>query len=212
MKKTMKLQVFAVLALLVLGACNTSQDVASGGFITKRKYNKGFHINLNKKYKSTKEAEFTKVDEELAISNEIEINESPNVLTSNNPSLVENSVNQDVVLDEQVVSSTENNTKAINKIEKREIFQGYSSLSKEDKQVFKAAKHQFKAKKEFSKNKADNDLLISLLFIIFGLSFLGVWWHEGKTWTKRCTVNLILWLLCGLPGFIHGLIVVLGDR
>lgn len=208
----MKMQVIAVLALLVLGACNTSQDVASGGFITKRKYNKGFHINLNKKYKSTKETELTKVDEELAISNEIEINESPIVLASNNPVLVENSVNQDVVSDEIVVSSTENNTNTINNVEKREILQVYSSLSKEDKQVIKAAKHQLKAKKQLNKTGSDNDLLISLLFIILGLSFLGVWWHEGKKWTKRCTVNLILWLLCGLPGFIHGLIVVLGDR
>jgi uncharacterized membrane protein YqaE (UPF0057 family) len=50
-----------------------------------------------------------------------------------------------------------------------------------------------------------------LVLICFFIPPLAVYLYEGD-WTKRCTVNLILTLLCGLPGFIHGLIVILGDN
>lgn len=206
----MKLQVIAVLALLVLGACNTSQDVASGGFITKRKYNKGFHINLNKKYKSTKGTEVEKVDEQMALNEAIEINEPTTVMsavapTSVNTYTVDAITTNDAVevntVEESPVVSNVNNTVAIN-------------FSKEDKKiVFKAAKHEMKAKKHENKNSSKmDDKLIALLLCIFVFPPLGVWWHEGKKWTKRCTHNLLWWIFtCGLGGLIHGLIVILGD-
>lgn len=50
-----------------------------------------------------------------------------------------------------------------------------------------------------------------LVLICFLLPPLAVYLYEGD-WTKRCTVNVLLTLLCGLPGFIHGLIVILGDK
>lgn len=210
MKKTMKLQVIAILALLVLGACNSSQDVASGGFITKRKYNKGFHINLNKKYKSTKGTDVEKIDEQVALNEAIEINEVETTYTLPSTTSYENAILSDAGVRNDAPVVEENiNTSAI-PVSKYNV--AVNVDNKINKVVLKSAKHQFKAKKVLKSNGGDNDLLISLLFIIFGLSFLGVWWHEGKKWTKRCTVNLILWLLCGLPGFIHGLIVVLGDR
>jgi uncharacterized membrane protein YqaE (UPF0057 family)/predicted small secreted protein len=215
MKKTMKMHFVAVLALLILGACNTSQDVASGGFITKRKYNKGFHINLNKNYKSTKGTDLIKVEEELAMSNDIEFNQISPSSRSEVYSTKENTFEIDGVSNEEYIETafiSKEKSFVASTDNKKEVFHAFNQLSKDDKKVIKNAKHVLKNKKEFNKNAIENDLLISLLFIIFGLSFLGVWWHEGKTWTKRCTINLILWLLCGLPGFIHGLIVVLGDK
>ena len=53
--------------------------------------------------------------------------------------------------------------------------------------------------------RADTVLLVILCFL---LPPLAVYLYEGS-WTSRCTVNLILTLLCGIPGVIHGLIVVL---
>lgn len=50
-----------------------------------------------------------------------------------------------------------------------------------------------------------------LVLICFFIPPLAVYLYEGD-WTKRCTVNLILTLLCGLPGFIHGLVLILGDK
>jgi uncharacterized membrane protein YqaE (UPF0057 family) len=37
---------------------------------------------------------------------------------------------------------------------------------------------------------------------------LAVYLYEGS-WTKRCTINLILTCLCGIPGMIHALVVIL---
>jgi uncharacterized membrane protein YqaE (UPF0057 family) len=54
-------------------------------------------------------------------------------------------------------------------------------------------------------DKPDTILLVIIAFLI---PPLAVYLYEGK-WTKRCTINLILTLLCGLPGLIHALIVVL---
>lgn len=52
----------------------------------------------------------------------------------------------------------------------------------------------------------DNTVLLVILAIL--IPPLAVYLYEGS-WTKRCTINLILTLLCGLPGMIHALIVVL---
>jgi uncharacterized membrane protein YqaE (UPF0057 family) len=53
--------------------------------------------------------------------------------------------------------------------------------------------------------KPDKVLLVILALF---LPPLAVYLYEGS-WTKRCTTNLILTLLCGLPGLIHALIVIL---
>jgi len=214
MKKTMKLQVIAVLALLVLGACNTSQDVASGGLITKRKYNKGFHINLNKKYKSTKEAEVSKVDEQIAVNQEIEINEPSAVLTNVAATTV-NTYTVDAITTndvETVEVNTINQTPSVD-AENNNVAINFNKETNKNKVVLKAAKHEINAKKNVNKNSSKvDDKLIALLLCIFVFSPLGVWWHEGKKWTKRCTFNLLWWIFtCGLGGLIHGLIVILGD-
>jgi uncharacterized membrane protein YqaE (UPF0057 family) len=49
---------------------------------------------------------------------------------------------------------------------------------------------------------------VLLIVIAFFIPPLAVYLYEGS-WTKRCTTNLILTLLCGLPGLIHALIVIL---
>ena len=55
-----------------------------------------------------------------------------------------------------------------------------------------------------------DEVLIIILAIV--LPPLGLYFYEGETWTKRCTVNLILTLLCGLPGMIHALVIILGKK
>lgn len=50
-----------------------------------------------------------------------------------------------------------------------------------------------------------------LVLIAFFIPPLAVYLYEGD-WTSRCTTNLILTLLCGLPGFIHALILILGKK
>jgi uncharacterized membrane protein YqaE (UPF0057 family) len=57
-------------------------------------------------------------------------------------------------------------------------------------------------------NDTDIVLLIVLCFI---LSPLAVYLYEGE-WTNRCTLNTVLWLCCGLPGLIHALVIILGEK
>ncbi len=50
-----------------------------------------------------------------------------------------------------------------------------------------------------------------LILLAIFIPPLAVYLYEGN-WTSRCTVNLILTLLCGIPGVIHALVVVLGNK
>ena len=74
------------------------------------------------------------------------------------------------------------------------------------------AKH-FVAKKVSAVKNIANKLgmveKVLLIVLAFVLPPLAVWFAEGEQWTSACTINLILTLLCGVPGVIHALIVVL---
>ena len=57
----------------------------------------------------------------------------------------------------------------------------------------------------------DNWVYILLIFLVpFGTT-ISMYLYEGK-WTKRCTTNLLLTLLCGIPGIIHACIVIFGNK
>ncbi|MDA8896143.1 YqaE/Pmp3 family membrane protein [Bacteroidia bacterium] len=72
-----------------------------------------------------------------------------------------------------------------------------------------------KAKKNIENaNSAEPSGLIYILLILlvpFGTT-ISVYLSEGSEWTKKVTTNLILTLLCGLPGLIHALIHVFGNK
>ncbi len=57
---------------------------------------------------------------------------------------------------------------------------------------------------------ADDDQLI-LILLAFILPPVAVYMYFDE-WNKTVTLNLILTLLCGLPGLIHALIVILGKK
>jgi uncharacterized membrane protein YqaE (UPF0057 family) len=60
-------------------------------------------------------------------------------------------------------------------------------------------------------NRAENWVYILLILLVpFGTT-ISMYLYEGS-WTKRVTTNLILTLLCGLPGFIHALVVIFGNK
>jgi uncharacterized membrane protein YqaE (UPF0057 family) len=59
---------------------------------------------------------------------------------------------------------------------------------------------------------ADDNNTVLMIVLAFILPPLAVYMYEGNNWTKRVTTNLILTLLCGLPGLIHALIVILGKK
>lgn len=57
---------------------------------------------------------------------------------------------------------------------------------------------------------SETDIVLLVILAIL-LPPVAVYLYEGS-WTSRCTVNLILTLLCGLPGMIHALIIILGNK
>lgn len=65
--------------------------------------------------------------------------------------------------------------------------------------------------KSFAKarTKMERGLLILLAIL---LSPVAMYFYEGEKWTKRVTLNTILCFLCWLPGVIHALIVITGDK
>ena len=87
-------------------------------------------------------------------------------------------------------------------------------MSKEDiKSSKKAAKKIIKAIKKNEKQDAKTDTIIYLLLILlvpFGTT-ISMYLYEGS-WTGRVTTNLLLTLLCGLPGLIHALVVIFGNK
>lgn len=79
---------------------------------------------------------------------------------------------------------------------------------------FKKAK-MFVAKKINKIKKAlgaDDDKDLLMILLIWFCSPIAMYLYEGKQWTGRVTLNLILYLLCGLPGIIHAAIVIFGKK
>lgn len=54
-----------------------------------------------------------------------------------------------------------------------------------------------------------DEVLLIILAIL--LPPLAMYLYEGS-WTGRCWLNLVLTLLCGIPGIIHALVVILGGK
>lgn len=210
MKTTIKLGA-AILIGGLLGACASSNNVVSGHLITKRKVNKGFHINRSGKLKSSS-------DEALEIERPefIQYEELANSAVEQ-----EKEIKPYVVLEKELINTSSEQTFK----EEQAIFD--APVEEEQERVaspVNEAPHVVIEKKETQyhpnqeiRNSKKNHLLTSrgedpLLCLIVALfiPFVGVWLFEGK-WTRRCTINLILTLLFYLPGLIHAFIVILGD-
>lgn len=65
--------------------------------------------------------------------------------------------------------------------------------------------------KASNSSRTENWVYILLIFLVpFGTT-ISMYLYEGS-WTKRVTSNLLLTLLCGLPGLIHALVVIFGNK
>jgi uncharacterized membrane protein YqaE (UPF0057 family) len=100
-----------------------------------------------------------------------------------------------------------------NRVNRKAMRQAVKELRKELKQQQQSSSPMqlFSGKSSVAQaelNNADEPDKVLLVILAFFLPPLAVYLYEGS-WTKRCTTNLILTLLCGLPGLIHALIVIL---
>jgi uncharacterized membrane protein YqaE (UPF0057 family) len=118
----------------------------------------------------------------------------------------ENQELENVSLSDETPVSVPQNTTKKQMLSKNET--QHSLNTKTMKQQFSALKQDAK-----SNNKAaDDDSYILYVILAFIIPPLAVFLYEGSEWTQRCTINLILTLLCGIPGLIHALVIILGKR
>ena len=210
MRKMYKRLAVLTVSGILLAACGTSNNVVSGHLISKRKVNKGFFI------KSSKEAKATKADEQEARSPFIQYSEENATetlayqeITQEENMLVTDAAPFNTVMEDSQVS-TETEAPAVANFVKKVTETNapaaqQTKKNKEYRQEFRQAKKDFK--KAAKSDDTDKILLVVLCFL---LPPLAVYLHQGE-WNGKCWLNLILTILCGLPGIIHALIVVLKD-
>jgi len=189
----MKWQLVALLGVFILGSCATSNDVVSGNLITKRKYNKGFHLNLNKNYKSTK-AE----DQVL----EIESIASATIEPSSEIKPIELNTNSGTrVTEESIIAQSESQTDIITDSQKeiipsRTVVNTEQEIKTNHKNAEKVIKFINKSKEKKSTAKGSNsDVKIVLLVILaFIISPLAMYLADGQT-DVWFIVDLIFYLM-----------------
>jgi len=209
---------FAALAMIgFMVSCSTSNDVASNRKIQKRKYNKGFFIDFDKKFgkgASQNEEEIVTtnvvIDEKEVVM--VEEVTAPVSMTAEAAKVedkaveVVNPVQEEVVVEEATVeyatSAPEVNTVSAEKIKFEKSTKANIKMIKPG---LKFIKHKQK-KAEMSKSNTSDDAILYYLLAIF-IPFLAV--GLVTDWDLRqVLINVLLCLLCGLPGIIHALIVV----
>jgi len=185
--------IYICLAITVIASCT----------VQKRVHNSGYHVQWKGGYSPADKNEFesnAEGKEENSITSDVKNNKVEEILLAN--------------------SSTGNNIEEVNNVttfEKKEV---ENKIIKVDHTTASTAKTFSKKanvlskaktlKKATKKSKKDDDtiLLYILCFLIPPIAVgLATNWDE-----KTLIINIILTLLCGIPGIIHALIVVSDNR
>lgn len=203
MKKIALLLSATFVMILFLDSCS----------VQKRYHRKGFTVNWNNASvnmkKNRKVVHTESIQEDAIVTNNIEKQK----LTRNYKTLV----SMDIASTSVAVPTLTNTAPSIaaqTSVKSQAVTFAHTAkeISKEDaKSTKKDAKEIIKAIKKEQKKQGSNTDLVLLVILALLIPPLAVYLYEGY-WTERCTINLILTLLCGLPGVIHALIVILGNR
>ena len=207
MKKFALLLTAAFSMTLILDSCS----------VQKRYHRKGFTVNWNNASvnmkKNRKVVHSETIQEDAFVSN----TKQKKKLTKN----YEMPVSKDMASSSVTVPSIKNTSPStleplMVKNQASNALSVAKEMSKEKEDIKsskKAAKKIIKAIKKNQKQDAKTDTIIYLLLILlvpFGTT-ISMYLYEGS-WTGRVTTNLLLTLLCGLPGLIHALVVIFGNK
>jgi len=205
MKKFALLLTAAFSMTLILDSCS----------VQKRYHRKGFTVNWNNASvnmkKNRKVVHTETIQEDAFVSN----TQQKKKLTKN----YETPVSMDIASTSVAVPSIKNASPStlepvMVKNQASTATSAAKEMSKEDvKSTKKAAKKIIKAIKKNQHQDSKTDTIIYLLLILlvpFGTT-ISMYLYEGS-WTGRVTANLLLTLLCGLPGLIHALVVIFGNK
>lgn len=209
MTKFVKLNMLAAVGLaVVVSSCGTSNEVVSGGIFTKRKHTRGYHVNLPGKFKGTKSTTTEVNADELAVET---VEKATTYAVQTAPAVSEDRVELpaqypaveavEAAQEKAAVTPTvESRIAAIQKVSSSKAAAKTAVAEK----VFKNKINKIE-KKTATPLPVDTILLVVLAILI---PPLAVYLSEGSI-TGTFWLNLVLTLLCGLPGVIHALIVVL---
>lgn len=211
-------------SVLILGSCSTSNDVVSNRLISKRKYNRGFHVDMKKHHRTTKdELADQKIDsseKSIQVEPKKETVKSLPISTSETYALVpvvtsgaEEAVK---VSSDKAADVTQENQKESKKVSAsdkatRSTFDDSETknmtaklVKKEaEKQAFKEVK---KKKKSLFPDSVDAMFLVALICCII-IPPLGVAIYTNIDWVK-VLICLILTILFIIPGIIYALLVL----
>lgn len=204
--------------VLVLGSCSTSNDVVSNRLISKRKFNKGFHINKKSNFKGTNGSQEQEV---LAFETEKEKESKSEKNADSQKKIVSPKT---VVTKEQVKSSVAEVSKDLNNSgsEKKgakdnvasnderaisEVKTTENSTQKEDSNSKKKPDSKQSKKQDSSGSGWSDSMFILAVICAILIPPLGVGIYTNIDWMK-VLICFLLTFLFFLPGMIYALLVV----
>jgi uncharacterized membrane protein YqaE (UPF0057 family) len=214
-----KLSILGVLFLTVvfLDSCS----------IVKRRYSPGYTVFWHTKSKAKKSnghnemsinKERISINERKSIKNNVEVNSTISLkkseMESGNAYALYNSTTENDLasadINNRITVANTVNEKKNSKLGTQSTSNSKSTNSSSTNKDKIRKKSEFKNLVKSNSSSSDDDTVLYVILSFF-LPPLAVYLFEGS-WTSRCTTNLILTLLCGIPGVIHALIVILGGK
>ena len=191
--------VFWVVVIALLTSCTVSKRIDKWGY----------RVSFDKK----KTSEISNEDQQIAEEKNV-VNDKQTLTLAQQPAT------QDIptVKSEATIIPSKTTEKLVRNTHSTSSHKVLSELANERKvERLEKKASKFIAKMNTNSAKAENSsqpekwvYILLILLVPFG-TVISMYLYEGS-WTKRVTVNLILTLLCGLPGFIHALVVIFGDK
>lgn len=197
----LNLRNFLSLALigLLMASCSTSSDLASNSPIKKRRYTKGFHVDLKKKNKQNKAADKSENTSQFASNESLSKPWSHDIDDLN---AIVSSKKEFKVIKEKSFATKAESTIGSEILELPE--EEYISNSQRRKEIKQALK-QYRAKNQPAAVSGEPSWLYYVLAIIIPPLAIGLLYGI----TTEFWISLVLTLLFWLPGAIYSIIKTL---
>jgi len=201
---------------IVLGSCSSSNSVVSNRLITKRKYNKGFHVKKKGNYKSSNEdvaknKDVEKVDRKKFSDRTKSSNKQQEVVVAeSSESAPLNWSAEESDLNERTTSTRSSDRVNSDEVtEDKPVSAEKRDASIEEEQEEKDSRNSLKKKAKKSESSGWGADAIFILAVICAILIppLGVGIYTNIDWMK-VLIALLLTILFWLPGMIYALLVV----
>jgi len=191
--------VFWVVVIAVLTSCTVSKRIDKWGY----------RVSFDKK----KTSELGTVEQQLAEEKNVVTEKSTLTLTQQPSVLVHREVTSDLAV--HLYNAVGNLEKTTPTASNQKVLSELANERKVERLEKKASKFIAKmntnSAKAVNSSQPENWVYILLIFLVPFGTVISMYLYEGS-WTKRVTVNLLLSFLCGLPGLIHALVVIFGNK